>query len=253
MNTDTGCLFAVKTIDFPSGSKLRATDLEDLAVEVERWRTFSHPHIINVFGCEYSACHLNMHLEYVPEGSLCCFLQSFGALGEPLLKQASRGSVAGLEYLHTRDPAVAHGNLKGSNVIIDEGFCVKLTDFGYPQLNVGRPLHAYTSSLPWMAPEVVQAQVMDGTKADIWSMGCLFIEMATAERPWGDAASLDAVFLALRSCQGVRKMPLPPIPAALSADARDFVGACLQQPGGRPSAGELLRRSFLAGGGSGSV
>ena len=42
-----------------------------------------------------------------------------------------------------------------------------------------------TGSLPWMAPEVSRNEGIR-RKSDIWSLGCLLIELAVAGNPWGE-------------------------------------------------------------------
>ena len=51
-----------------------------------------------------------------------------------------------------------------------------------------------------MAPEVVK-QVAYTKKADIWSVGCLIVEMLTGEHPWAQLNQMQAIFkvLCLRS------------------------------------------------------
>merc|ERR1711893_59990 len=50
--------------------------------------------------------------------------------------------------------------------------------------------------IPWMAPEVVRSRMTDGiqyfynTKADVWSFGCLLVELMTGGKiPWIQATS----------------------------------------------------------------
>ena len=40
-------------------------------------------------------------------------------------------------------------------------------------------------TLYWMAPEMMQGKDV-GRPADIWSLGCLVVEMFTAQAPWHD-------------------------------------------------------------------
>ena len=48
-------------------------------------------------------------------------------------------------------------------------------------------------SVYWMAPEVVK-QTSYTRKADIWSVGCLVVEMLTGEHPWAQLNQMQAIF-----------------------------------------------------------
>ena len=73
-------------------------------------------------------------------------------------------------------------------------------------------------SVLWMAPEVIMHQGY-GLRADIWSLGCVVIEMATGQRPW---ARFDNVVTA---CFHIaRSEETPPAPSSASATCgHDFV------------------------------
>lgn len=100
----------------------------------------------------------------------------------------ARQVLTGLVYLHQNK--VVHCDLKGANVLVDEsGQLVKLTDFGAAKLfessfSTSDMNGAIRGSLAWMAPEVLMNKGIR-RKADIWSLGCLIIEMAVGGNPWG--------------------------------------------------------------------
>lgn len=48
-------------------------------------------------------------------------------------------------------------------------------------------------SVFWMAPEVVK-QTIYTSKADIWSVGCLVVEMLTGTHPWAELDQMQAFF-----------------------------------------------------------
>ena len=103
----------------------------------------------------------------------------------------------------------------------------------------------------WMAPEVVRRRKDIGAEADIWSMGCVVLEMATGEPPWSECGGQAQAIYKIASTK-----ELPAFPEPFDDLAEDFVRMCLRRdPGERPSAAELLTHPFVAeaGGAAGDV
>jgi len=144
---------------------------------------------------------LNIFLEYVPGGSVVQLLTNYGPFEEPLVRNFVRQILAGLNYLHERD--IIHRDIKGANVLVDNKGVIKISDFGISKkveanlLSTAAPHHPHRPSLQgsvyWMAPEVVK-QTSYTRKADIWSLGCLVVEMFTGSHPFPDFSQMQAIF-----------------------------------------------------------
>ncbi len=130
---------------------------------------------------------------------------------------------------------------------MDSTGVVKLSDFGcskeYNENSLSRSgLHgAIRGTIWWMAPEALKGTY---TKAvDIWSLGCLIIEMATGRPPWENLKG-ESDFLSMKYIVETDK--IPNIPEWLSDDCRDFIRLCLNRlPESRPSCEELLKHPFV--------
>jgi len=249
----TGELLAVKQVETPSPGADSKNDarkksmIDALKREISFLRELQHPNIVQYLGASSSADHLNIFLEYVPGGSVQTMLNSYGALKEPLIRSFVRQIVTGLAYLHGRD--IIHRDIKGANILVDNKGGIKISDFGISKKieasnllngagnNKNRP--SLQGSVFWMAPEVVK-QTSYTRKADIWSLGCLVIEMMTGTHPFPDCSQLQAIFKI-----GGAKIS-PTIPDEASPDARTFLTSTFEvDQQKRPSAEELSVSPFL--------
>jgi len=93
-------------------------------------------------------------------------------------------------------------------------------------------------SVFWMAPEVVK-QTSYTLKADIWSVGCLVVEMLTGEHPWAQLTQMQAIFKIGSSAK-------PAFPSDISSDAEDFLSRAFELDHNiRPSATQLLSHAWV--------
>jgi len=245
LDAGTKQIFAVKEVVLEDASSSEsAKQQERLDVELRICQSLRHPNIVSYLGHECTDQAVFIYLEYVPGGSMASVLSEFGVLQGKSLRKATLGMLEGLNFLHTQDPPVVHRDLKGANVLVDLDMTVKLTDFGCSKWSSGTRSRTTLGSIPWMAPEVINTEKGHGRKADIWSFGCTVIEMATAEKPWGNRA-FDNMIFALKHI--ATSATSPPLPEHAPAKLRALIGQCVQvDENRRPTTTELLQYEFLA-------
>ncbi|XP_021804311.1 probable serine/threonine-protein kinase PBL23, partial [Prunus avium] len=96
------------------------------------------------------------------------------------------GAAKGLEYLHEQaNPPVIYRDFKASNILLDENFSPKLSDFGLAKLGpTGDKTHVSTrvmGTYGYCAPEYALTGQLT-TKSDIYSFGVVFLEIITGRR-----------------------------------------------------------------------
>ncbi|EIW71137.1 hypothetical protein TREMEDRAFT_67590 [Tremella mesenterica DSM 1558] len=255
MNVSTGDMMAVKQVELPATERDRNDSrqmgmIDALRSEIALLKDLYHPNIVAYLGCETSPEYLSIFLEYVGGGTIASIYRTpnQGRFEEQLVKYFTAQILEGLAYLHSRN--ICHRDLKGDNILVDaEGIC-KISDFGISK----QTADAYDSfgqatnmkgSVFWMAPEVIHS-VNDRTysgKVDIWSLGCVVLEMWTGQRPWGEMEQVAAM---VKLFSNRARPPLPP-DIHLSATALDFMNEkCMaKNPRDRPMAVELLQHPFI--------
>ncbi|KAJ5586327.1 Protein kinase byr2 [Penicillium hetheringtonii] len=257
----TGELMAVKQVEIPSATQGTEFDkrknlmVTALKHEIELLQGMHHPNIVQYLGTATDDQYLNIFLEYVPGGSIATMLKQYNTFQEPLVKNFVRQILAGLSYLHSCD--IIHRDIKGANILVDNKGGVKISDFGISKrveastvlgsrasTGGGSAGHMHRPSMQgsvyWMAPEVVR-QTAHTKKADIWSLGCLVVEMFIGAHPFPDCSQLQAIFAI-----GSNKAR-PHTPEHVSEEAGEFLDMTFQHEyEKRPSADELLKCKFLS-------
>ncbi|KAK7269332.1 hypothetical protein RIF29_22057 [Crotalaria pallida] len=247
MNLDSGELLAVKQVLIASNSAFKdkaQAHIKELEEEVKLLKDLSHPNIVRYLGTVREEDTINIFLEFVSGGSISSLLGKFGAFPEAVIRTYTKQLLLGLEYLHKN--GIMHRDIKGANILVDNKGCIKLADFGASKQVVELATISGAKSMKgtpyWMAPEVI-LQTGHDFSADIWSVGCTVIEMATGKPPWSQQYQEVAALFHI----GTTKSH-PPIPDHLSVEGKDFLLKCLQkEPNLRASALELLHHPFLTG------
>ncbi|KAF8120572.1 kinase-like domain-containing protein, partial [Boletus edulis] len=111
----------------------------------------------------------------------------------------------GLHYLHSLP--IVHGDLNCNNVLLDADYTARLTDFGYASLvgNIPEALAylqrstARPGALRWSAPEQILSEEVDNrtTKSDMYSFGCVALQLLSGKQPWSEIHADGAVVLRL--------------------------------------------------------
>jgi mitogen-activated protein kinase kinase kinase len=246
MNPITGELMAVKQIPLPSQNK--GSDIQKAMQEQQRemmlLKQLNHENIVRYYGSRTDENSVSIFLEYVPGGSVQSMLQSYGPFEEPLIRNFIRQVLIGLSYLHGED--IIHRDIKGANILIDIKGTVKIGDFGISRkVNQGDQNEKKSArraslqgSVYWMAPEVVK-QTVYTKKADIWSVGCLIIEMFTGKHPFPEFSQMQALFK-------IGTHVSPQIPEWCTNEGKEFLSKTFEiNYDQRPDAIDLLSAPFL--------
>ncbi|KKA28870.1 hypothetical protein TD95_000259 [Thielaviopsis punctulata] len=245
MNATTGEFLAVKEVDVnpkaAQGDKNKIKEMvAGLDQEIDTMQHLDHVNIVQYLGCERKETSISIFLEYIPGGSVGSCLKKHGRFEEPLVSSLTRQTLSGLAYLHRE--GILHRDLKADNILLDlDGTC-KISDFGISKktdnIYGNDKTNSMQGSVFWMAPEVINPPEGKGysAKVDIWSLGCVVLEMFVGKRPWGNEEAVGAIY---KLANGER----PPIPEDLNPSpvALAFMLDCFQvNPYDRPTAEKLL-------------
>ncbi|KAL8166786.1 hypothetical protein V2J09_008285 [Rumex salicifolius] len=162
----------------------------EFLVEVLMLSLLHHPNLVNLTGYCADGDQRLLVYEYMPLGSLEDHLHDLPP-DRKLLDWNTRmkiaaGAAKGLEYLHDQaNPPVIYRDLKCSNILLDEGYHPKLSDFGLAKLGpVGDKTHVSTrvmGTYGYCAPEYAMTGQLT-LKSDVYSFGVVLLEIITGRK-----------------------------------------------------------------------
>ncbi|CUA75625.1 hypothetical protein RSOLAG22IIIB_05990 [Rhizoctonia solani] len=266
MNLTSGEMIVAKQVELPkteseNADSERMSVVNALKLESDILQDLDHPHIVQCLGFEGTMDTFSLQvwfalwlaginlvgrfMEYVPGGSIGSVLRKTGKFEDEVVRSFSHQIIDGLAYLHKS--GILHRDLKGDSILVNRSGICKISDFTISK----RSEHVYNnqkgtiiqSSVFWTAPEVFHNNEQGySAKIDIWSVGCVVLEMQSGRRPWmGDEMSV-----VMHKVGQLRQTPPVPDDVILSPVADDFRRKCFViDPYERPAAAELLTHPWL--------
>lgn len=189
LNTGSGSEMAIKIVDHNLATKEFLEKF--LSRELSIIRNLKHPNIIQLEKIMRFGPYTCVVMEQAQRGDLLEYILSKGHLPEAEAKRIFYGIVKGLQYCHVNN--VAHRDLKCENILLDEHFQAKLSDFGFARI-VMDPLSkkrvlskTYCGSAAYVAPEVLRGVPYNPMLSDAWSLGVIFFISVTGLMPFDDS------------------------------------------------------------------
>ncbi|KAG5175500.1 kinase-like domain-containing protein [Tribonema minus] len=207
---------AVKKLMGGGGGPMEKT-LRDFKTEAALLSRLRHRNIIAPIGA--TADPVTIVMEYCSRGNLMMLLNDTAIdLPWPRRLRMCVDVAAGMRYLHTQNPVIIHRDLKSLNVLVDDNWVSKVTDFGLSRFKAtseSEKMTGQAGTYHWMSPEVINSQHYT-EKADVFSFGIIMWEVYTRSIPYDGMQPVQVVAAVL----GRRERPripatCPPILAAL--------------------------------------
>ncbi|PLN83834.1 putative MAP kinase [Aspergillus taichungensis] len=271
INLDSNYLMAVKEIRLQD-PQLIPKIAQQIRDEMGVLEVLDHPNIVSYHGIEVHRDKVYIFMEYCSGGSLASLLEHGRVEDETVIQVYALQLLEGLAYLH--QAGIVHRDIKPENILLDHNGIIKYVDFGAAKIiaRQGRsvlPMDAFSSTgnkeaiVPkdnargknqktmtgtpmYMSPEVIRgdsAKLIHRQGAvDIWSLGCVILEMATGRRPWSTLDNEWAIMYNI--AQG--SQPALPSRDQLGDLGIDFLRRCFEcDPLKRSTAAELLQHEWI--------
>ncbi|KAI5116420.1 hypothetical protein M0805_001383 [Coniferiporia weirii] len=159
------------------------------------WRQFNHRHVLQFWGVcidEFSP-QLAMVSPWMENGDILTYLKERPNADRKAMVFAI---ALGLRYLHSLKPKVVHGDLRATNVLIDDEGQPKLADFGLAKVvdsqanSVAASTFNGKGSMRWQAPELLTSSLFPGaslgisTSSDVYAFAAVCLEIFTEDVPF---------------------------------------------------------------------
>lgn len=183
-----GLSIAVKKLETLGRIKVQ----EEFEQEISRLGNLRHPNLVAIQGYYWSSTMQLILSDFIPNGNLFHHLHEVRP-GNTSLCWGRRfrialGTAKALAYLHHDcKPQILHFDIKSSNILIDDDFEPRLSDYGLgkllPMLDSYISSRKFHTAVGYVAPELACQSLRLTEKCDVYSFGVIVLELITGRRP----------------------------------------------------------------------
>lgn len=244
MNIKTGESLIVKSYPTSRSSSNFIHELKKIKKETRILKVLSHKGVIKLFQSETSKESIDLVMECIPGGCLQEIIAKYGALEPEIVKNYLKQLIETVAYLHSI--GISHNNIRAESIFITSDGKLKLSGFKNFTYT-GETIEIDELYLKpcifhqFLAPEATNSQV--SPLSDVWSIGCLAIQLATGRAPFNSLSSdQDSIVKVLNTKDFQLILPNP------VTSLNNFIEKCLKiDLSERISLKDLIKHEAISG------
>ncbi|KAJ3427221.1 ankyrin repeat and protein kinase domain-containing protein [Anaeramoeba flamelloides] len=171
----------VAVAKFFQTKKFQQEQLSEITDEVKVMCRLTHPQIVRFYGaCIDDPENIMLISEFCSGGNLNKYLISPKKISRKKKISLALEIAIGVQYLHSNN--LVHRDLKSPNILLDQNFNPKITDFGLTKtmdFHNSVDFNTVAGTMAWMAPELLRSELDYNYKVDIYSFGIILWEIST--------------------------------------------------------------------------
>ncbi|KAL8229877.1 hypothetical protein R6Q57_014777 [Mikania cordata] len=171
------------------GTIIAVKQLSSKSKQIGLISALRHPNLVRLYGCCVEGNEMSLIYEYMENNCLSRALLGTDKVSKAKLTWPVRlkiwiGIARGLVYLHEESQMrIIHRDIKASNVLLDENFDAKISDFGLAKLTDDENTHIVTrvaGTIGYMAPEYALRGTLT-PMVDVYSFGIVLLEIVSGK------------------------------------------------------------------------